>query len=437
MLEMFKNQSGSKMESGEELLGKAYNITTVDRVEKILVGQDCGSTQTRCVILKQGEGEEELEKVYTVPSVFSSLQSYEEILPQGDRLYDNMDAWITSSSSEPDGLFDKIRVLKGTKRSDANVSTNRINSTKQKIDTPAFYLNSIDSIVYSLIMKGGPIAKEYNVYLGITLPPDNVVSKPNRDLFFRRIIRSFDFENKDLGIKTKINIKNVEVQTEPEAVLRGYKVKYSEEDEEGEDKVALMIEIGGSTVGTAIIQEGTSIRAAAQTLNYGGTQLQNSLGSLFSEKHGGGNITQKQLKLALENGIIKAKGKGHLDVTDECILAKKEFASRVYSDLYNNVFDQLGNSEVDMVDIGQVYFGGRTCNSGSYNEEYPNGYSITQPLAEMLKKDLPDAEFITVPDNLIPYGNAIKAFVAFSSEFLEEETEEEFISKDEVESEIE
>lgn len=437
MLNNFKQSNTIKMEAGEELLGKEYSINVKPGTETILVGLDCGSTQTRCVVLKPDEGVEELDKVYVIPSPFSGIQSYEEIISQGPILYDNMDSWITCSSSEPDGLFDKIRVLRGTKKADANVSTNRINSTKQKIDTPAFYLNAIDSIAYSLIQKGGDLSKEYDVYLGMTLPPDNVTSTINRDLFFRRMIRSYDFENKDLGCKIKINIKGVELQTEPEAVLRAYRVKYSETSQDERDKIAMLVEVGGSTVGIAIIKGHITVKAAAKTFNYGGTQLQDALGILFSEEFGGGNLNQNQLKSALENGLLKSKGRGVVDVSNLCIESKKQFASRIHSDLYTNVFDQLGNSDIDMVDIEEVFFSGRTCLSGKYSEDNESGFSITQPLTELLKKDLPDAEYIHVAENLIPYGNALRAYARFEEELFPEEDSVDNSENENIESENE
>ena len=40
-----------------------------------------------------------------------------------------------------------------------------------------------------------------------------------------------------------------------------------------------------------------------------------------------------------------------------------------------------------------------------------------------MKKDLPDAEFIHLKDNLIPFGNAVRALTTLGEEFLAEEEE--------------
>lgn len=414
-----KEQNNSKMEKGEELLGNSYSVNKISGKKKILVGLDCGSTQTRVVLMNQTDDVDVLDKVYVIPSLFSGVSSFSEVIPQSTRLYDNLDSWITTISNESDSLFDKIRVLRGTKRSDANLSQEGINSSKQKINTPAFYLNAIDGIAYGLIMSGEPLADEYDVYAGITLPPDNVTSSSNRDVFYKRMKQTFEFENKDLGVRFRINIKDVALQTEPEAVLRGYKVK----NDVDSDTVALMVEVGGSTVGTAIIQGTVSLKAASRTFPYGGTQLQDLLGTILENSIG--TVPVKQRKKALETGLVKATGRGVTDVSDSVIEAKNQFARRIYSNLFSEVFDQLGNSDLDLVDITEVYFSGRSCAAGDYNDETHDGYSLATPLTELLKKDLPDAEFIHLTENLIPFGNAVRALTTLGESFLSEEVIEE------------
>lgn len=415
----FKNQKNTKMEKGEEKLNNTYSPRVIKGKTKILAGVDCGSTQTRVIIIGENDDTDALDEMYVIPSNHSSISSYEEILSQSPRLYDNMDSWITSLSNKPDGLFDKVRVLRGTKQSDANVPIQRINSTRQKIDTSGFYLNIIDGIALALIQRGGDLYSDYDVYLGTSLPPDNIFSKRSREIFENRMTRSFTYDNKSLGVTFNINIKKVVEQTESESEIRAYSIK---NDVDTEDQTSLLIEVGGSTVGTAILKGNTSVKTAGKTFRYGGTQLRNLLGNIIEEEVG--TTTDKQLRIALEEGTVRNRGKGVTDVTEQVCKAKKEFARQIYSDVFADVFDQLGNSDTELEDITNVYFGGRCFLPGNYNPETGEGYSLAQPLAELLTNDLPDAEFVTISENLIPYGNAILAYERLSEiAFGEDEVE--------------
>ena len=406
------NKQNRQMEQGEELLGSSYSPKIVPGVANAVLGIDGGSTQTRVTIFPKGEFDnlDKLEKQYVIPSSHSELNSYEEILAQSNVLYDNMDTWISCITHDANAPFERMRTLRGTKSMDANTGESRINSTVQKIDTIGFYLNLIDAIGYALVMDSEVLNEEYNVYIGITLPPDNVTSNLNREKFYSKLKRSFSWENKDLGISLKINIKGVELQTEPEAVRKGHVTKYDIE----EPGTTLIVECGGSTVGTAILKGFTVINPASQTFNYGGTQLQDSLADLFKDKFGGGNLNRESLKLALEKGTIRAKGKGIIDVTDLCIEAKKDMASTIHQDIITNVFDRISNKGISIEDIDNVIFSGRMVRPGSYRED-ESGYSVAEELQVLFSKDIPEANFYILDTNLIPYGNAIAAYLKFGS----------------------
>ena len=405
-----------QMEQGEELLGSSYSPVQIKGKGKVILGIDGGSTQTRVTIFPEDGDLSKLDDQFVIPSSHSEITGHEQILSQSEALFDNLDSWISCPDLDKDIPFERIRVLRGTKALDANSGEARINSTVQKIDTKGFYLNVIDSIAYALLMTNKEVNEEYDVYLGITLPPDNVTSEFNIDKFRNKIQRQFEWVNKNLGLKIKINVKAVTVQSEPEAVRKGQVTR----DEIEDPGTTLIIECGGSTVGTAILKGFTVINLASQTFNYGGTQLQDYLSTNYKNKFGGGNISRESLKHALEHGTMRVKGKGVADVSELCVASKDQMAEEIYQDILTNVFDRISSKGISIEDMDNVIFSGRMVRPGSYYDD-GTGYSIATKLSALLSESIPDAEFFTLDRNLIPYGNAIVAYMKYGSVLQEEE----------------
>lgn len=407
------------MEKGEEPLAKVYSPKVVHGKELVVVGLDGGSTQGRIIIADKkdyaSDLEGELNNVRIIPSIHSQIATNEEIRPKSEELYDCMDSWITNSIPAPNSMFDKVRVVRGTKYIDANQGSARVNSSIQKIDTVAFYLNIIDTIAYGLITKYDVLKEEYDVYLGISLPPDNVKSGANREKFEKRLMGKFIWENKDLNVSITINIKGVSEQTEPEAAVKAYFAMIDEDIPE----YALLIEGGGSTCGVEVLMNGRSVDAASQTFKYGGTQLQKTLGDIYNDAEGGNELSLIHLKRALETGVLKI-GRSNKDMVPYIITAKNEIAKKLFFDITTKVFDQTSR-DFDFLSMETVLFSGRLFNSGEFEpgDDGLTGYSLSEPLIKLFKQQNPSAEYKVIKNNLIPAGNFMEALRLFGG-YLEE-----------------
>ena len=386
----------------------------------VIVGMDGGSTGSRCLIVDASDDNNEaaLKTIYSIPSNLTITSESCEILPQSDALYENMDSTILNLKNG-ETIFDKVRVLRGTKSSDFNAGTEGINSSVQKLKTPAFYINMLDAIAYGLIKKyDGKLAQEYDVYVGCSLRPDDIVNKKNREEFLNNFIGSYVWRNLDLNVNMKINIKGASCQTEPEAAVKGYGVTLNELPE-----YIALIEGGGSSIGVEILKGGRSVRSAAQTLPYAGAQLQNTVESLYLEENGGANFTTHDLKMALERGYFKV-GRSTIDMVPYVKKAKDSFAKTIMADIKKQVFDR--QSEVSIKQLETVLFSGKLFNGGEFEAvegDELTSYSLSEPLTELFKEYNPSAEYEVLKDNLIPFGNLINALSYYGGYLEEDETQ--------------
>lgn len=413
-----------------ENLERVIKPNQVKGKKSVLVGLDGGSTGSRALIIDaQDDGNEEsLKTVYSIPSESTLTTDNFELLPQSESLYENMDSWIVNLKDGGE-IFTKSRVLRGTKSSDSNLGTEGINSSVQKLKTPAFYINMIESIAYGLIQKyDGNLVTEYDVYVGCSLRPDDVVKKKNREEFINNFVGSFLWRNSDLGVELKINIKGVTCQTEPEAAVKGYGVSLDELPE-----YIALIEGGGSSIGVEILKGGKSVRSAAQTLPYGGTQLQNAVESLYLEENGGANLSPHDLAMSLKKGYFKI-GRATIDMVDYVKRAKDTFAKTIMADVKKQVFDR--QVEVSLQQLETILFSGKLFNGGNFEPtetDKTTSYSLAKPLINLFKQYNPNADYEVLVDNLIPFGNLINALSEFGGYLVDdnEPKEEEIEVNDE------
>lgn len=407
------------------LLDQEYQVTVVEGKKSLIAGMDGGSTGTRCLLLDSSDNSrpESLDEVWSIPSISTQTDSSVEILKQSDSLYELMDSWITNTIKPPNDMFVKKRVLRGTKSDDSNLGTERINSSEQKLETPSFYINMIDSIAYGLIQKyNGSLVSEYDIYVGCSLRPDDIVKAKNRQRFIDRFTGSFLWDNEDFGVHIKINIKGITCQTEPEAAVKGY---YTRSDAEVPEYVAL-IEGGGSSIGIEILKDGKHVLSAAQTLPYGGSQLKSSIESLYLEEHGGANLTERDLNMSLEKGYFKV-GRSIVDMVPYVKKAKDQLARQIFADIKKLVFDK--QSSVTIKQLETVIFSGGLFHSGSFeptDSDPTASYSLATPLTELFAAQNPSAEYAVLDKNYIPFGNAVSSLTEYWG-YLEE-VEEDVVS---------
>ena len=392
------------IEQGEELLHQEYPaVVDREKVENIIVGVDGGSTQTRVSFMRLTDELGSLEEVYVIPSALSILYDGVDLKEKSTKLYDNLETTIIDKALSPYNVFDKVRVIRGTKLVDYGQTVSRINSSVQKVDTPAFYINIIDSIGYGLVMdcakRGMELAGTYNVSIACSLPPDDVKSVKNQETFLKYIKNLFIWNYK--GQEVNINIVNCYITTEPEASGR---CAFTLSGEEIPGK-SFVVDGGGRSIGSEILIDGKVFDKTSIAYRYGGTQLIQDLAQECISEFGGTSPSEESLKEALRTGLLR-KGRSSLDISELIRKCKDRFARTLFADIITQVFDSQRN--VALEDIETIVFSGRLFNSGDYD------YSIKDEFLKLFKEKNPEVEVISIEDSyLIPIGNAIIAYLEF------------------------
>lgn len=392
------------IEQGEELLHQEYPlVVNENKKESLIVGVDGGSTQTRVSFMRLADEISSLEEVYVIPSALSILYDGTSLKEKSPNLYDNLESTIIDKALSPYNVFDKVRVIRGTKLIDHGQTVSRINSSVQKVDTPAFYINIIDSIGYGLVMdcakRGMEIAGTYDVSLACSLPPDDVKSLKNKTTFLNYIKNLFVWNYK--GKEININIVNCYITTEPEASGR---CAFTLSGEEIPGK-SFVVDGGGRSIGSEILIDGKVFDKTSMAYRYGGTQLIQDLAQECISEFGGTSPSEESLKEALRTGLLR-KGRSSLDISDLISKCKDRFARMLFADIITLVFDSQRN--VALEDIETIVFSGRLFNSGDYE------YSIKDEFLKLFKSKNPEVEVISIEDSyLIPIGNAIIAYLEY------------------------
>ncbi len=401
----FKANAKVVIEQGEERLYSTYKPTVEkERVENVVIGVDSGSTQVRTTICRLADEIEAFDNVYVIPSTFTELKDTSEIVSDDTKLYYNMDSIISNNILPPYNKFDKARILRGNKFINANGAVARINSSIQKVDTAAFYINIIDAIAYSLIMDSAernmPMADVYKVSLSCSLPPDDVTSTKNQQTFINSIKGDFNWLNNDLKVSFKIQVVNVNVTTEPEAAIKCHYMFSGDEIPES----VLGLDAGGRSIGSEILFGGKSFDPARKTFRYGGNQLIDLIADKYVNKYGGSKPKEDAIKRALPTGLY-SRAKNVTDITDIIIESKREFGLKLYGDLIKNVFDTQSIISAD--EIEAIVLTGRCFGRGDYD------CSIADVIIEEFSAISPSCEIIQEDGYLIPVGNAIIGFSEF------------------------
>lgn len=398
------------IEYGEELLHQEYTpVVDKNKVENLIVGVDGGSTQTRVSFVRLADEFVSVNNVYVIPSALSILTDGSVLKEKSPNLYDNLESMIIDKAPNPYNIFDKARVIRGTKLVDYGQIVSRINSSVQKVDTPAFYINFIDSIGYGLVMdcekRGMTLAGKYNVSLSCSLPPDDVKSVRNKETFLNYIKNLFIWNFQ--GNEIEINIVDCYITTEPEAAGR---CAFALAEEEIPSR-SFVIDGGGRSIGSEILRDGKVFDKTSIAYRYGGTQLLQDLAQECISEFGGTSPSEEVLKEALKTGLLR-KGRSSIDISELIKKCKDTLAKTLFADVITQVFDS--QRDVSLEDIETVVVSGRLFDSGEYD------YSIMDEFLNLFKERNPEVEVISLEGNyLIPMGNAIIAFLEYS-EVLEE-----------------
>lgn len=407
---IYKRETKVKIESGEELLHNVYNPKVIPgRIEKIIVGIDGGSTQTRTAFMRkldEANTGETLDEIYVVPSTMCEISNGESIRSKGETLYNKLESLITNTSTAPGQVFDKTRVIRGVKLVDSRRTISRINSSINKVNTPAFYLNLIDGIAYGIIQdsarRGIGLAETYHVSMFASLPPDDVKSSKSKAQFLRGIKNSFQWHSPDLNVTFNIVVDNCGISTEPGAALK-YQMATGEDFD---DSTVLGIDGGGRSIGVEVMEEGIIVDHLSTAFRYGGTQLIQDVSSLFVSEHGT-EPTESALREALKTGKVSIGNATH-DIVDMIQQAKKDLAQRIFNDIVTDVFDK---GSVKLEHLNKVIFTGRLFTKTSYGE------SLAEMIVALLLAGNPhiEVDYIT-GEYTIPSGNLVMAYTEFGQE---------------------
>lgn len=408
-MEMLKKLSGKTLiEPGEELLHKEYKFANAPgRTEEVLAVVDGGSTQTRGILLdlkNLTKFESYLDQVFTIPSMSAAVLDNREIEPKGETLYDRLDSSIVNLEPLTDAIFRQIRLVRGSKFLDVEMTENRLGSSTQKTSDPTYYYNLIDNLGYQCMVRyGSQVPEKIKVFLGVSLPPDDL-NKKNQE-FFRENLKSFKWSHVDSGVKIEFEFAEVYTMTEPEAYVKAY---YTLSGQETPDFV-LHLEAGGRSIGAEILRYGKSLKGGQKTLTFGGTQLLELLADLYVEEYGGAKPKREVLEEAIRTGKVRY-GNSTRDVVPLISKAKAEMATRIFTETRREVFDV--QSKVAMTDLNVISVSGRMLDGGEY------GVSIADFLKERFKEVTPHSDFLHVEGNYIPQGLLINSILDFFEDEL-------------------
>lgn len=412
-----------EIERGEEKLHQVYDLANVDKTVELILGIDGGSTQTRVIVLAKDDLD--VSTQYIIPSNNVLLPDDRELKPKSEELIDRLDSFIVNETTSKEGKIGRDRVVRATKMNDTGLSPASISSTVQKIDEPIFYLNIVDSIGYALLQKyQNEVPSIVNVVAGIALPPDDMSSTKNMNIFRKNIIGTYNWSHTDSNVKVKINILDVELATEPEAFVKAYYASTGAEVPE----TVLCINTGGRSTGAEVLQEGKILSSASHTFEYGGNQFLSEVGKFYNNTHGGRVPNTKLLAKAVKTGKLKS-GNSTIDIVPEITDACKVFGSRIFNDVVKKVCDYAG---IPLDSINEVIMCGGLSRGGDYDVS-PADY-----VGELFEEKTPDTDYTVVEENLIPFGLAFIAFNANADFLMDEEDveeEEEDLAVAEIETE--
>lgn len=425
-----KNEVKRAIEVGEEKLYAPQSFANVAGKKKYYAGVDGGSTQFRVTLIAEDELEEfdkHLSVQYIVPSRSVQMNDDRKIESKTALLYDNMDSTLINTSGSNEVLVQNVRTLRGTKADDSNIKAKRLVSKQQKTAEQLFYININESIGYALLQKcGDSVPSEVEIVLGLSLPPDDRSEKSMQRL--RDNLQKYKWKHNTSGVSVNINYLEIDTMTEPEAAVKGY---YAVNDEDTPEYV-LHFEAGGRSTGVEILVNGLSLDSAQKTLTFGGTQLQDSLSTLFVNKYGGSGLVPETAQVALRTGLVR-NGNHKTDVMDLVDEAKRQLGVRMVDETRERVFDT--QDVVDITEINVVSMSGRTFGhtilpedwikeAGEGNAPALVKTSITDHLAKEFAKHAPNVEFNYIEENYIPTGLMLNLLTNY---WPEDEGESEFV----------
>lgn len=422
-LNEFRKLDEIKMKEGEEFLASVIKpVQGTWTLDKAFVGIDGGNTQNRLVGLDKLNLGTDLEDYFIIPSAYGmSTISDEEIKPQGQKLYNKMDTTITSNASVGSKvLFNKVRIIRGTKKQDASFNEGIINPNIAKMDSPTYYINIIDSLGYFFMCRHADnVPKEVNLKLGLSLRPGEVIHANRLQLFRDRIIHKFTWKNDEYGIEIVLNIQDVEVKSEPESQqLAQYMIPNEDGTYEQVPEYTLAIMGGGSNSAVEVLHQDRALRTASQMFEECGDTFIRDIAREVARKRPF-TPSLEEVEKSLKTGLVKY-GNDTIDISVIIASVVEKYGNNMFNKIMSTVFDVRTGLKLEQINI--TTFSGRFLRKCKFKwseelaQAYPRfenealaeeGLSIADVIMELLNPLSPKTDFEMIDDNLIPLGNLL------------------------------
>ena len=383
----------------QSLLFDSGNVsfTSEPATDDFYVGIDCGSTQTRAVVVPHSVVETEpdlavwFERSVVFPSVSKLIEEDRQVKYRSPLLADRLDSCFSVNGGEAH------RIVRGSKALDYEVKQNELYASEKKIDSGALRFNIIDAIGFCFVQfsaqSGNPIPSEVSVRLNVALPPDDLKTAAALDKIKNelRVIRWAWCDKEPMTIR----IKDFDVCSEPEAQVKAY---YSLHDVDLPEEV-VMVEVGGRNGATALLLRGETLEQGDRAIEVSGTQLLDKIGDEYMSLFGGKMPSMRYLQSAIQTGQMK-HGNEYRDITDIIKKSKDLIAEDIFYKLQSNVISRQTVIAMQTLDV--IVLGGRVFDPGDYN------YSVAVKFKELMKTVSPATQVVVLGENLIPQGLVLK-----------------------------
>jgi hypothetical protein len=328
--------------------------------EELNIAIDSGSTYTRFAPFDN----EEME-IGTVRELNSDVLEVGDITmlkSASKALYSNMEFIVrdvTVPSEKPEKIFNEAHFVKGDLLVGMPGAKVERNSRVSKVETKTTYYNILSAITLNVlesVNNGGELKACYRVHLAMTLPPRDLKSKFTVETLKNRLKGHYTVTMPRVGVKINIRIEDdIWLENEPTAIIYDIASNEAEDVERSiMDKTAIIVDGGGGTTDMAVVIGGQLVDAQADTNEFGGKLLLDSIARIYQSETGRSKPELSAVEDSLVNGIL-IRGNSNVDVFSYVDVAKEQVAQSIYNSI-NGLCDMMQKS---LDDIEEVILHGR------------------------------------------------------------------------------
>jgi hypothetical protein len=392
---MIESISKSIAEDSESMLMTNISDIKVDteREETFYCGIDCGSTQTRIILVPESKVAnpdlEEWFKVYAViPSKSKNVEISEKLKPRSNLLFDNMDSVFSINAGQT------VRLVRGAKINDVEIAEKELIASSKKVTSETLRYNIVDAIGYNLVQYYTKLDQDIpgniKILLSIALPPDDLLDKDIEILRSQLSRFSWSLVGR-MGGHIEVSITSLAAYSEPEAQATAYYL-FAEGDVPEE---VLLLESGGRNSAPVILVNGNPIGAVLKSIDQSGSKLLDKIGTAYVREYGGRMPSIRHLENAVKTGKIKT-GNTYMDITPIIKSCKDQVAEDLYQRLLSEVLSK--QTVVSLETLNEILLSGRVFLEGDYN------YSVASKFTSLVLQASPHTVVKVIQKNMIPQG---------------------------------